>query len=673
MRVSRGSGLSCQCDFTLEKMKEEKQNIVFLLAAFLTIVLLVILAHGTSLKNSFYFDDAHILINNQAVRSLENIPRFFYDISTSSCDYNNYQFRPIVTLSYALNYAAGGLEPYGYHIVNLLIHILCGLLVFLIIKKLILRWGDISKKYAILIAFSAAAFFIVAPQNVETINYCSARSSSFATLFYLLGFWIYLYARERHVLLYLPVALCMILGLMSKDIIGSFPVLLIFYEYWERGRKNYHNPKYDNYRKAVPWIFLGLILLLYISRGIFLVGGERFANQFSGGLADKIATQSRAHLHYISQFLIPGDFPIDPIDFGFSKLSDPRSIAAVFTLLGFALFIFGGRKKMPLLTFGLLWYFLALSPSSGIANTTQPINYHRPYIAIPGLCCAAAAVFIYLKEFFTNKFNGKTAGIIIVWLILSILFWNVILSREQNKIWNDKTKLWEIAVKCSPSSGRAHLNLGLRYMSENKFDDAEREYKKCIELWPGYPYAYINLGILFEHRGKRIKADECFLNAYNIWPEHKVVVKYFTKHLLKRKRYKKAINVLNKVIDSKPESAPFRLIRGKCYYYLGDNYNAISDFNYAAKYIPPERETVLYMCVTFDKLKKYDDMLILINKWMEKNAPDNKILYNKAYALMRLGKYEEAIREWEKYIRKNSGDSAALKNLDFCKRKLREN
>ena len=645
-------------------MKEKANASNYIIIALIIIILLSLAAHNITLRNDFYFDDSHILINNSSIRSLKNIPRYFYDISTSSCDYNNYQYRPLVTLSFALNYAVCKLQPFGYHLVNLIIHIICGLLIFLIIRRITNdSQKNLSEKSLLIGTIIATIFFVVTPENVETINYCSARSSSIATLFYLLGFFTYIYVKGKNWVKYGLVFMCMIFGLMAKDIAGTLPLLLIFYEYW-------FGDKQKSKRLKILWLLFLSIILLYFLRGFLVVGGERMTTQFSGNIFEKIATQSRAHLHYIRQFIFPNDFSIDPIGFGFSDLSDWKSLLSIFALIGFAIFIFSAKKKLPLLTFGLLWYFLALSPSSGIANTTQPINYHRPYIALPGLCLVLAALIIHIEIYLSEKFKEKYVNVGIIWLASVIIIWNIFLSKEQNKIWHDKEKLWETAVKYSPTSGRAHLNLGLEFMSKGKLQQAEKEFKKCIKLWPGYPYGYINMAILQKALGKNEKADVLYRKAYDIWPKHKTIVRYYAKHLTGRGKYYKSINILNNVIDGKPETADFRLLRGKNYYSLKKYDKALSDFQYAEKNLMPKNEAVLYLSLCLDKLGKYDEMHSLLDNWLKTNPNDAKARYNRAYASMKAGKYKQAINEWKDYLNKYPKISAAKVNLKWCEKNV---
>lgn len=640
--------------------------------AFLIIVLLILAAHSRSLDNHFYFDDSHIVLNNPAIRSLNNIPRFFTDITTYTSDYNNEQYRPIVTLSLALNYAIGEYNPRGYHITHLIIHFLCCVFILLISRKLFLKWTDIPFLTATILGLAAAALFAVTPQNVETINYCLCRSTSFATLFSLIAFYLYLYARKGHWSLYLVVLLCIILGLMSKDVAGSLPLLLIFYEYWEKGRKKYHNPKYTSYRQYVPWLLLIAVVVLYYIRGHVFVGDSRFESQFSGHFLLKVGTQSRAQLHYIKQFFFPGEFPIDPIGFGFTSVTHPASVLSIITLLATAVFIFAARRKFALLSFGLLWYFIAIAPSSSIAWTTQPVNYHRPYIALPGLCLATVAFLYILFIQLSSRYKRTLAYVCCSGVFFLMLGWFIHFAREDNALWNDTTALWENAVYNAPTSGRAHLNLGLEYMKKGMYDKALYHFNECVRLWPEYPYVYINLGILNRTLGNNEEADKSFEKAYSLWPRHKTIVKWYAEHQIIRGKYMKAIRALNGVVDDTPETAFLRAKRGLAYYHLKMYDKAIADITQAKQYHTLDTDTANAYAASLVNAKQYNNAYTFITEWLKTDPNNSTMLFNQAYTSMMQKKYAQALNHWKEYAKRHPESTRAQNYITTCRNALNE-
>ena len=148
-----------------------------------TIVLVSVILYFNSLNNAFHYDDIHSIVENPHIRDLSNIPSFFVDSELFSGEPHNRMYRPVLLVSYGLNYAVGGYEVHGYHLVNLLLHILNALLVYGLARSF-RRDGSF--------ALFAGLLFAAHPVNTETVNYISSRSSSLAAFFYLSAFYLFI-------------------------------------------------------------------------------------------------------------------------------------------------------------------------------------------------------------------------------------------------------------------------------------------------------------------------------------------------------------------------------------------------------------------------------------------------------------------------------------------------
>ena len=164
-----------------------KNFLVFILISILSYII-----YANSLNNSFHFDDQHYVVENLYIRSIRNIPAFFQSprYSSSEKPFTSH-YRPLVVSSYAVNYAMGGLDPLGYHLVSLGFHIGSAFLVFLIMQAML--WS--TPVY--FIPLSAALIFAVHPFKSEVVNYITARSSVMCAFFYLLAFYFWVKFREN--------------------------------------------------------------------------------------------------------------------------------------------------------------------------------------------------------------------------------------------------------------------------------------------------------------------------------------------------------------------------------------------------------------------------------------------------------------------------------------------
>src|SRR3989337_322171 len=239
-----------------------KRVLVYNAGVFILLVVVSCLVYLNSLNNGFYFDDFQYIVENQYIRSLQNIPRFFIDIDTLS-SVGSWHYRPLVLVSHAVNYSIGRLNPAGYHILSLAFHIGTAYLLFLILKTM-LGGGFIP--------LASALIFAVHPFNSEVVNYITARSSVMSGFFYLLSFYCWVKFRShsrrdrvdrpvgtsvgtdvgtdlqvcpqsmdrpeglslqmslRDVASYIASLLAFLLGMLSKELVLTLPAVLFLYD-----------------------------------------------------------------------------------------------------------------------------------------------------------------------------------------------------------------------------------------------------------------------------------------------------------------------------------------------------------------------------------------------------------------------------------------------------------
>jgi hypothetical protein len=170
------------------------------------LIFVVALVYLNSLDNAFHFDDEHSLVENPHIRQLKNIPKFFYEPQMFSRNIGSEMYRPLVLVSYALNYHLGGYNVHGFHALNILLHLICVVLVY----RLFGVFAPDAKKWAWVLALGWGLH----PLTAEPVNYISSRSESMAGLFYLAALLFYL--RKDQGIAWLSV-LCFAAGLLSSQ------------------------------------------------------------------------------------------------------------------------------------------------------------------------------------------------------------------------------------------------------------------------------------------------------------------------------------------------------------------------------------------------------------------------------------------------------------------------
>jgi len=157
----------------------------------------IAIAYSNSLSIGFEFDDSYQIVQNPSLRSLRNVPRFFYDPTTASSTNERIGFRPVLLATYALNYAVSGMQPWSYHVLQAILHFLAAALVFVIVRDHL--WWPASERgpsgRARIPAAACAFFFALAPLNSHSLDYMSARSAILTTCFYLGAFLAFLRGR----------------------------------------------------------------------------------------------------------------------------------------------------------------------------------------------------------------------------------------------------------------------------------------------------------------------------------------------------------------------------------------------------------------------------------------------------------------------------------------------
>jgi tetratricopeptide (TPR) repeat protein len=488
----------------------------------IALVFLVLLIVGGAVyaghfDNSFQFDDFHSIVENPSIRSFGSWRSWFTDLTAFSVLPENLNYRPLLLATYAASYRLSGLEPWGFHLLNWMIHVAVSFLVYAIALRLFAYPGvhpfKLESSFGLYppnaagMALIAALIYLVHPLTSEPVNYISSRSESLATLFVLLAFFA---AIERHRALAAGpgpqalgfaalAAMAFAAGLLTKEIAITFPALVALHDLVlarQAGER-----RLPPGRTLAFYGVLAAITVVYLLIRAELIPPAVAAARSSVSRTTYFFTQLRAWLHYLGEFVWPARLTADNTDFGWSTgPGDPRVQLAAVLLVAIALSVAAGLRRNRLYAFGMLWFIITLLPTSSIFPLAEPVNGHRPYLAAVGLTMAAvAAVFALacrpgrLGELGRQGGLGALLGAAGVLLVLGTV--------ERTRVWDSPRSLWSDVVAKSPGNGRAHMNLGLALMRDGDLDGAARHYDLAVGLAPSYALAYVNRGILRRARG----------------------------------------------------------------------------------------------------------------------------------------------------------------------------
>ena len=446
-------------------------------------------AYSNSLSVGFEFDDVYLLTNNPSIRSLRNIPRFFYDPFTLTTVRENADLRPVLQITYALNHAISGLRPWSYHAVNMVLHLVAASLVFRIVRDHL--WPGPA-----LVPAAAALFFALAPLNSQTLDYMSARSALLCTTLYLAAFWCVLRRRQW------PAALLHALALLTKAIAVTLPAVIVAYDFLYRDRARcptvlgYVRDWRRVVRLVLAPVVLDLAYLLY--RRLLLPPwvSETFHQSFTTPWLWFMSEWS-AQLYYVRLFLWPDALSIDhdfPYAFSFFQARAWLALCVIVAWIAVAL---RSAARRPLVAFATLWFFITLAPESSFAPLAEVVNDHRPYIASSlGLSVLLAWL---IHEASSRLRERQQPAFVLACLVLCAV--TIPITRHRNWQWQDSVRLWTDAAEKGPGNGRAWMNAGLALMARGQLAEARRHFERARASNPGYAYVYMNISVLEAHEG----------------------------------------------------------------------------------------------------------------------------------------------------------------------------
>lgn len=495
---------------------------------YLSIALIIVLGsivYSNSVNGKFIWDDQYLVKDNPYIKNWINIVKIFTVNMGSATTDMSISYRPLQTFTFMIDYSLWELNTKGYHLMNILLHILVALAFWWL--------TNILFKDKLLSLF-AGVLFIVHPIHTEAIAYISGRSDPLATLFILLCLIFYikyldLNSKSTYTLMILSCAL----SLLSKESSLVIPILLLVYHFTFKRRI-----KFNTFAPLLCIALLYFVLRFRVlkSMPIFISSFDIAFNNLPGFFV--------ATLNYIRLLFLPFNLHME---YGneFFQFSDYRVITGMFITLSLLIYAFKLRNRNQILTFSVLWFFLALLPVSNIfAPLTFYMSEHYLYLPSMGFFIIIAYGLSYIYKIRKNR-------VFAISIVMSLLIVSSYATLKQNNYWQDPISFYEKTLKYAPNSLRINNNLGFTYNELREYQKAIKPLKKVIEIDPNYIPAYINLGNTYFNIGKIEEAISLYnkaikINPHSANPHYNLGIVY--DHLNNRKEaikaYKRAIKVV---------------------------------------------------------------------------------------------------------------------------------
>jgi Tfp pilus assembly protein PilF len=468
-----------------------------------TLIALTCLVFWNSFSGQFVFDDILQITDNPNIRQLWPL-----------ADWQ----RPLGYFTFQLNYALGGLNPWGYHLINLLIHLANGLLLFDLARRCIERVAtdDKLRSRAKYLAFAIAAVWLVHPLTTTAVTYTVQRLESLMTLCFL-GC---LYALLRSADSTQPrrwqfaAIVAMALGVLTKEVmITCLPVALLF------------DGAIVSRSWQGVWKRKGFYLLLALPLAwTFITMRMTNAEEYNAGFGfsgvtpwEYLRSQPLVLLHYLRLTFWPDQLLLD---YGWPVENDNFRIFLPGALI---LALFAGSLvalwKHPPLGFVAVAAFLILAPSSSFMPIADLCFEHRMYL--PLMCLATLAVCGTYAFLETVGAREKRTPLAVGCLLLAMLALGY-RTMLRNADYADPIKLWEKNVAAKPNHARPHLLLAILYDRAGRAWEAGAQYQAAVAAKPNYFKGLLNLGGWHYRQGKFSQAAACFARATASEPQNAV-------------------------------------------------------------------------------------------------------------------------------------------------------
>lgn len=592
------------------------------------IAIIILLVYLPALSNGFVnWDDQLYVYENADIRSID---ARFLKLAFTSVMVSNWH--PLTMLSYAVDYSIWGLNPFGYHLVNIVLHavntFLAGALALMLSRK-----AGAEERVSVFIGATLALLFGLHPLHVESVAWVSERKDVLSGLFFFLSLIYYMkYKNTSKAMPYIGSLVFFILSVMGKPMSITLPAVLLILDFYplngfKAGVKKALIEKAPFFGLSV--VFAGVTVWAQAS-------DNAIASLDPYPMASRMLVATRALAFYIYKTIIPVNlapfYPRDlsPSPFGAEYMASLALIIAITALS----ILFLKRSRLPLALW--LFYLATLSPVIGIIQVGSQAAADR-YTYIPGLAplmlIAAGGGWLFKRR------SGAAAAFAIVCAIVLGA-----LTVRQVSVWKDSVSLWSHEVAVYPDDAPiGWSNLGLAYKDKGELDKAVASYEKAIGIDPNYADAYGNRGVAYLKLGRVNDALEDLSTAISLNPESAELHGNRGVAFISTAEYEKAIGDLSESIRLSPSTAAKGYFnRGIAYKALGMNAEAVSDFTRTIEAEPSFAGAYNNRGGAYLRMSSFDEAIDDFNAAVRIDPDDGAAHYNLGLSYLKAGDVEKA-------------------------------
>lgn len=606
------------------------------------------------LANGFVMDDYPQVLENSWIRSARYLPEIFS--SNFAMGEKSSFYRPVVHVFYMISYYLFGLKPWGFHLMSMLFHAGVSVLVFLTLRRLLVRVSVRPEKgggtqplhnAAFTLTstffsppFVAALLFATHPIHTEAVAWISV-TDLYMTFFYLLSFYFYIRSSEEGSsgrAAYAFSVVSFFLATLCKEPALTLPAMLVVYDYVYRKEGEgilYYVKRY------IPFLIAGGV---YFSLRVHALGGMvTFRTPLTLSPYEYLVAVLALFRKYMEKLLVPVNLNVwhvfQPPASLFSFSGMVSLVVAVAFLIGVIVAI---RKKRAALL-GFTFILLPLLPALYLPGLTQGLEnaFTERYLYLPsfGFILLVALLIARIRE----KAGARWGAVLTTVLAVTILLY-ASGSIIRNTAWRDNYSIWADAVRKSPSSMVPLNGLGDAAREKGLIDEAIQHYLAALKVDPGNPFSHASLGLAYADKGSSDRAVRELRTALDLKPDYAEAHDFLGVVYGSLGQTDRAITEFETALKLKPELDYVYKHLGIAYNNAGMTDKAIESFQTALRLNPEDTDAHNNLGVTYAERGMMEQAAGQFEEAVRLNPADASLHYNAARAYQALGRADMAAR-----------------------------
>ena len=576
---------------------------------FFMLLVLIFVIYGNSLQAAWHLDDSSVILYNPRIKITEITSTSLAQTLFASIDGGQYLgnkvYRPIPCLTLALNWYLGKDKVFGYHLVNVFVHLLTAFFLFLSILwlyKTPRMTSQPAEDNSFTVALFTTTLWAVNPVQTQAVTYIVQRMASMAAMFYVIGIYLYMRGRLTEAIRvkigwFFACLAAFLCALGSKENAITFPLAILLLEFIF----------FQDLTKAkVRKIFIKIILflgfmLLIIGIWFFLQGDffkilKGYANR-NFTLVERLMTEPRIVIFYLSLLFYPAPTRLSiehDVTVSTSLIHPWTTLPSIILILSIIAFAIFQIRKRPILSYAILFFFL----NHIIESTIVPLELvfeHRNYLPSLYLFLPIAVFILNLMRAYKEKQAWIYASLFI-FMILLIAGWGIG-TRVRNMAWATEKTLWEDAIQKAPHNARPYENLATNYYKKigknNKALELYQEsLQKKMHRSKNIKAAILyNIATVYYDQKKYDEAIRVHSQALDVYPDGEFLRYGLAAAYAENKNWDKANEQIDVLLKKRPDYSKYNFLKGSILVGKGQLDAAISHFRTVLKQEPISAKT----------------------------------------------------------------------------------